>query len=174
MADSAPPYAEPHGTAAQGDHHVQKKQKRSRAGCLTCRADKKKCDEVHPLCSRCAKLKYDCVWPGDSAGSTPRERWRPAPRRSAARNAGNDQSQSQSRSPSAAAAPPRSTFNVGMGDLAADSTHFAVPDAPASTSAKGLDFDSIPFDQPWVPTFSQNEAVLTEAELSEIFRDLPQ
>lgn len=57
-----------------------KKQRRSRAGCLTCRADKKKCDEQQPRCGRCEKLSYECVWP-KHGGEKPAERWRPAPRR---------------------------------------------------------------------------------------------
>ncbi|KAM0754650.1 hypothetical protein T439DRAFT_377099, partial [Meredithblackwellia eburnea MCA 4105] len=36
---------------------------RSRKGCLTCRSDRKRCDEVHPNCGRCVKLNYECVWP---------------------------------------------------------------------------------------------------------------
>ncbi|KDN37552.1 hypothetical protein RSAG8_10069, partial [Rhizoctonia solani AG-8 WAC10335] len=36
---------------------------RSRNGCLTCKAKRKKCDEKRPICSRCSKADSDCVWP---------------------------------------------------------------------------------------------------------------
>lgn len=57
-----------------------KKQKRSRAGCLTCRSDKKKCDEERPHCGRCVKMNYDCVWPHET-NDKPEQRWRPPRRR---------------------------------------------------------------------------------------------
>lgn len=57
-----------------------KKPKRSRTGCLTCRADKKKCNEERPLCGRCGKMAYECVWP-TSEDERPKNRWRPQPRR---------------------------------------------------------------------------------------------
>jgi hypothetical protein len=31
-------------------------------GCITCRSKKVKCDEVHPVCSRCQRLHRNCEW----------------------------------------------------------------------------------------------------------------
>ncbi|KAJ1305029.1 hypothetical protein OPQ81_000069 [Rhizoctonia solani] len=39
--------------------------RRSRNGCLTCKAKRKKCDEKQPICSRCSKTKSDCNWPSN-------------------------------------------------------------------------------------------------------------
>lgn len=36
---------------------------RSRHGCLTCRRRKKKCDEIAPLCTNCARKDLECTWP---------------------------------------------------------------------------------------------------------------
>lgn len=36
--------------------------RRSKNGCLTCKARKKKCDEKRPTCSDCKRLNKDCVW----------------------------------------------------------------------------------------------------------------
>ncbi|KAG2015762.1 hypothetical protein CC2G_009002 [Coprinopsis cinerea AmutBmut pab1-1] len=36
---------------------------RSKTGCLTCRVKKVKCDEVHPVCTRCDNGNRDCTWP---------------------------------------------------------------------------------------------------------------
>ncbi|KAL6709445.1 hypothetical protein ACN47E_001380 [Coniothyrium glycines] len=35
---------------------------RSRSGCLTCRARRVKCDEVHPVCMACKKKNRPCEW----------------------------------------------------------------------------------------------------------------
>ncbi|RDW65118.1 hypothetical protein BP6252_10769 [Coleophoma cylindrospora] len=37
--------------------------KRSRRGCLCCLQSKVKCDERHPVCSRCDRTKKSCAWP---------------------------------------------------------------------------------------------------------------
>jgi len=37
-------------------------QGRVRSGCLTCRKKKVKCDEQHPTCRRCIRLKRECVY----------------------------------------------------------------------------------------------------------------
>ncbi|CAE6432816.1 unnamed protein product [Rhizoctonia solani] len=37
--------------------------RRSRNGCLTCKAKRKKCDEMLPICSRCSKVDAECIWP---------------------------------------------------------------------------------------------------------------
>ncbi|KGQ00746.1 hypothetical protein PAAG_12589 [Paracoccidioides lutzii Pb01] len=41
----------------------QRKHKRTRSGCFTCRSRRVKCDETHPICDRCSKGKRDCVYP---------------------------------------------------------------------------------------------------------------
>ncbi|KAL2012669.1 hypothetical protein VTN00DRAFT_194 [Thermoascus crustaceus] len=41
----------------------QKKHKRTRSGCFTCRSRRVKCDEARPICDRCRKGKRDCVYP---------------------------------------------------------------------------------------------------------------
>lgn len=37
-------------------------QKRSKSGCLTCRARKRKCDETKPICKECARINMKCVY----------------------------------------------------------------------------------------------------------------
>lgn len=39
---------------------------RSKAGCLTCRAKKIKCDEVKPICTRCEHAQRECTWPTET------------------------------------------------------------------------------------------------------------
>ncbi|OJD14275.1 hypothetical protein AJ78_05352 [Emergomyces pasteurianus Ep9510] len=41
----------------------QRKHKRTRSGCFTCRSRRVKCDETHPICDRCSKGKRECVYP---------------------------------------------------------------------------------------------------------------
>lgn len=36
---------------------------RSRQGCLTCRARRKRCDAHHPVCRTCTRLNAECRWP---------------------------------------------------------------------------------------------------------------
>ncbi|KAK1461060.1 C6 zinc finger domain-containing protein [Colletotrichum melonis] len=36
---------------------------RSKNGCLTCRAKRKKCDERRPCCTSCARTGRECTWP---------------------------------------------------------------------------------------------------------------
>lgn len=47
-----------------------KKHKRTRSGCLTCRARRIKCDETRPVCERCRKGSRDCVYPSPTATSS--------------------------------------------------------------------------------------------------------
>ncbi|KAJ5087544.1 hypothetical protein N7456_011160 [Penicillium angulare] len=47
----------------------QKKHKRTRSGCFTCRARRIKCDETRPLCERCRKGNRDCVYPSPTSSS---------------------------------------------------------------------------------------------------------
>ncbi|KAL3425014.1 C6 zinc finger domain-containing protein [Phlyctema vagabunda] len=37
--------------------------RRTKTGCLTCRKRRVRCDELHPVCSACIRLKLDCVYP---------------------------------------------------------------------------------------------------------------
>ncbi|KAJ5963836.1 uncharacterized protein N7479_003712 [Penicillium vulpinum] len=48
----------------------QKKHKRTRSGCFTCRSRRIKCDENRPVCERCRKGSRDCVYPSPSASSS--------------------------------------------------------------------------------------------------------
>lgn len=47
----------------------QKKHKRTRSGCFTCRSRRIKCDEGRPICERCRKGSRDCVYPSPNAPS---------------------------------------------------------------------------------------------------------
>ncbi|KAF8544385.1 hypothetical protein BDD12DRAFT_816091 [Trichophaea hybrida] len=44
--------------------------KRSRAGCLTCRKRKVKCDEDSPVCKNCTRLRRTCHWNAESRAAT--------------------------------------------------------------------------------------------------------
>ncbi|KAI0378795.1 hypothetical protein F5Y04DRAFT_140382 [Hypomontagnella monticulosa] len=48
------------------------KTRRSRTGCVTCRGRKVRCDEQHPACRACTRLRLTCkyVLPGESDGLT--------------------------------------------------------------------------------------------------------
>lgn len=48
----------------------QKKHKRTRSGCYTCRARRIKCDEARPICERCRKGSRACVYPSPTAPSS--------------------------------------------------------------------------------------------------------
>ncbi|RAK99141.1 Zn(II)2Cys6 transcription factor [Aspergillus ibericus CBS 121593] len=48
----------------------QKKHKRTRSGCFTCRSRRIKCDEARPICDRCRKGNRDCVYPSATAGAS--------------------------------------------------------------------------------------------------------
>lgn len=47
---------------AQAEHAAQGSGSEPLA-CVTCRSRKLKCDRVKPACSRCLKVKGDCVYP---------------------------------------------------------------------------------------------------------------
>ncbi|AET38382.1 Zn(II)2Cys6 transcription factor Ecym_2672 [Eremothecium cymbalariae DBVPG len=49
---------------------VKKTEKRSRNGCLTCRARRKKCDETKPKCIGCQRNLLLCRWSDKEGGST--------------------------------------------------------------------------------------------------------
>ena len=68
----------------------QKKHKRTRSGCFTCRSRRIKCDESRPVCDRCKKGNRECVYPSTSK----------QPSRSGAKPKGaNPQSQESDSSP---------------------------------------------------------------------------
>ncbi|KAH8691255.1 putative C6 finger domain protein [Talaromyces proteolyticus] len=50
----------------------QRKHKRTRSGCLTCRSRRIKCDEGRPICERCRKGNRDCEYPPPNAKSSSR------------------------------------------------------------------------------------------------------
>ncbi|KAL4986328.1 hypothetical protein BDW68DRAFT_129566 [Aspergillus falconensis] len=54
----------------------QKKHKRTRSGCFTCRSRRIKCDETRPICERCQKGNRECVYPSSTTGPASK----PAPR----------------------------------------------------------------------------------------------
>ncbi|KAH8702930.1 fungal-specific transcription factor domain-containing protein [Phaeosphaeriaceae sp. PMI808] len=47
----------------QRTHRSRPPHSRTRAGCLTCRSRKKKCDEGKPRCAGCRRNMLDCKWP---------------------------------------------------------------------------------------------------------------
>ncbi|KAL3466387.1 hypothetical protein BJX64DRAFT_250764 [Aspergillus heterothallicus] len=66
----------------------QKKHKRTRSGCFTCRARRIKCDESRPTCERCRKGNRECVYPSSTTGPASK----PAPRSVARAKAARPQS----------------------------------------------------------------------------------
>lgn len=44
-------------------HRQRRYAPRSRQGCLTCRARRKRCDAHHPICRNCTRLNAECQWP---------------------------------------------------------------------------------------------------------------
>lgn len=48
------------------------KRKYSRAGCAECKRRKIKCDEVHPVCGNCTRVRTPCVFPAPNHRNKPR------------------------------------------------------------------------------------------------------
>ena len=69
MAVPAPPYPPKQPTLLQPIPD-QKKHKRTRSGCFTCRARRIKCDESRPICERCRKGSRDCVYPSPTGSAS--------------------------------------------------------------------------------------------------------
>lgn len=69
MAAPAPSYPPKQPTLLQSIPD-QKKHKRTRSGCFTCRARRIKCDESRPVCERCKKGSRDCVYPSPGPASS--------------------------------------------------------------------------------------------------------
>lgn len=67
----------------------QKKHKRTRSGCFTCRSRRIKCDETRPVCERCRKGNRECVYPSASKHQP----------RSGAKSKGSQQSHESDSSP---------------------------------------------------------------------------
>ncbi|KAK0650714.1 putative transcriptional regulatory protein [Lasiodiplodia hormozganensis] len=59
-ADQHPPA--PARDSVQPPPDTSLKRKRGRHGCLNCRRKRKKCDEVHPTCTKCQKHGETCEW----------------------------------------------------------------------------------------------------------------
>ncbi|GFF40670.1 uncharacterized transcriptional regulatory protein C15D4.02 [Aspergillus udagawae] len=74
-----PAAATPYSPTPPKQHHQpsllqpvsdQKKHKRTRSGCFTCRSRRIKCDEARPICERCRKGNRDCAYPSPTATGT--------------------------------------------------------------------------------------------------------
>ncbi|KAK9574118.1 hypothetical protein V6Z77_000936 [Aspergillus fumigatus] len=74
-----PAAATPYSSPPPKQHHQppllqpvsdQKKHKRTRSGCFTCRSRRIKCDEARPVCERCRKGNRECVYPSPTATGT--------------------------------------------------------------------------------------------------------
>ncbi|GAA5897074.1 Zn(II)2Cys6 transcription factor [Sporobolomyces salmoneus] len=52
----------PDASTSSGNPGMKQKKTRTRNGCLTCRARKKRCDEQRPKCNGCSRLALDCQW----------------------------------------------------------------------------------------------------------------
>ncbi|KAL2829072.1 fungal-specific transcription factor domain-containing protein [Aspergillus pseudoustus] len=51
-------------------HNNDKVHRRTKTGCQPCKQRKKKCDEVHPTCSGCARNDIVCQWPSPMTASS--------------------------------------------------------------------------------------------------------
>ncbi|KPM43904.1 hypothetical protein AK830_g2586 [Neonectria ditissima] len=60
MADSAPPHDE---ELVDKPYYTKRPHKKSRAGCLSCKKRKVKCDEARPTCRSCSLRKTRCEYP---------------------------------------------------------------------------------------------------------------
>ncbi|KAL2811719.1 hypothetical protein BJX63DRAFT_273679 [Aspergillus granulosus] len=47
----------------QKTYHPRRAHRKSRAGCLTCKKRRVKCDETHPICHHCIRTGWLCSWP---------------------------------------------------------------------------------------------------------------
>lgn len=59
---SLSPDAAERTAAAEGGGAKAARKTRTRNGCLTCRARKKRCDEQRPRCDGCSRLALECNW----------------------------------------------------------------------------------------------------------------
>ncbi|KAK4079158.1 transcriptional regulator family: Fungal Specific TF [Trichoderma harzianum] len=62
-----PPALRPDTWTLEQDATPRQRQRRyaprSRQGCLTCRARRKRCDIQHPICRTCTRVNAECRWP---------------------------------------------------------------------------------------------------------------
>lgn len=72
----------------------QKKHKRTRSGCFTCRSRRIKCDENRPVCERCRKGSRDCVYPTATSSSSSSSSYKAGARSTAKSRASRPQSHS--------------------------------------------------------------------------------
>ncbi|OJJ32906.1 hypothetical protein ASPWEDRAFT_174336 [Aspergillus wentii DTO 134E9] len=56
----------------QSGFRLRRTHEKSRRGCLRCKHQRKKCDELRPSCSRCTKRAYPCRYQGVSEQESPR------------------------------------------------------------------------------------------------------
>ncbi|CEJ60701.1 Putative Zn(II)2Cys6 transcription factor [Penicillium brasilianum] len=70
----------------------QKKHRRTRSGCFTCRSRRIKCDETRPICERCRKGSRDCVYPSPTAPSAKSSRSTAKTRSARPQSQGSDSS----------------------------------------------------------------------------------
>ncbi|KAH8655349.1 hypothetical protein BX600DRAFT_469508 [Xylariales sp. PMI_506] len=75
----------PDTAASVGPTNLGRHGSRSRTGCSTCRYRKVKCDEVHPICTRCRSGELDCEWAARPKRRPKRERRRHVPAAAASR-----------------------------------------------------------------------------------------
>ncbi|KAI5460513.1 fungal-specific transcription factor domain-containing protein [Mariannaea sp. PMI_226] len=56
--------ASPHGSALGAQkQRMRRKASRTRAGCVTCKSRRKRCDMVKSRCGDCTRLNLECEWP---------------------------------------------------------------------------------------------------------------
>lgn len=53
-----------HGRVSRG-RPAKVGHRKSRNGCLKCKARRVKCDEVQPICGNCSRLHLNCAWPDE-------------------------------------------------------------------------------------------------------------
>ncbi|KZF22939.1 hypothetical protein L228DRAFT_283005 [Xylona heveae TC161] len=61
----------PHPDDGEQVARIKRAHKRTKTGCLTCRARKIKCDESRPNCTSCRKGNRQCTYPSDSVPNAP-------------------------------------------------------------------------------------------------------
>lgn len=110
----------------------QKKHKRTRSGCFTCRSRRIKCDENRPACERCRKGNRECVYPTSTTGPASKS----APRNVAKTKASRPQSRGSDSSGHVEADEATSTLEpiVDEGEEAEGSPESSTYQSPTTTS----------------------------------------
>uniref|UniRef100_L2G9U7 Binuclear zinc transcription factor n=1 Tax=Colletotrichum fructicola (strain Nara gc5) TaxID=1213859 RepID=L2G9U7_COLFN len=143
--------------------------------CVTCRSRKLKCDRVKPACSRCVKVKGECVYP--------ESRRKPAFKRRNVKELEERLAQVEDllkeaskeagkvNEAAATAGDLDSRINVGMDDFTVDiDTFIAMQNGFAGETADlqaGLSAHNIPEPQPQMPSFGESSGELIGLGLSE-------